>query len=83
MRLILSPRAEKQFKKLPRVTQIILAKKIRSLIRSSTIKGEEKLKGHRNIYRVRVENYRVVYKKTKKEVYVVLIGHCLANPYEN
>lgn len=75
MKLIISPHAEKQFKKLPIFTQIILTKNIRSLTKPQANKGQEKLKGYKNIYRIRVGNYRIVYKKTTKEVYIVLIGH--------
>lgn len=74
MKLTLSPRAEKQLRKLPKVTQIVLAKNIRLLKNSQNIK-KEKLKGLKNIYRLRVGNFRIVYRITVKEVYIVLIGH--------
>ena len=75
MRLIISPHAEKQFKKLSRVTQIILTKNIQSLTKPPLNRDQEKLKGYKNIYRIRVGDYRIVYKKTMKEIYIVLIGH--------
>lgn len=74
MRVILSPRAERQLKKLSKVNQIIIAKKIRELGSKKT-SGEEKLKGYQNIFRVRIGDLRIVYKSTKKEIYIVLIGH--------
>ena len=73
MIVTLSPRAEKQLRKLSKVNQIIIAENIRSLLQQST--KEEQLKGHKRIYRVRVGDYRIVYRKTKDEIYVVLIGH--------
>jgi len=75
MKVILSPQAEKQLKKLSKVNQIAIAKKIRVIRDSSKIEGGEKLKGFQSIFRIRVGDYRIVYRKTKSEVYIVLIRH--------
>ncbi len=75
MKVILSPQAEKQLQKLSKINQIAIAKKIRVIRDSSKIEREEKLKGFQNIFRVRVGDYRIVYRKTKSEVYIVLIRH--------
>lgn len=75
MKIIISPRAEKQLKKIPKVEQITLVRKIRLISKSSKVVGEEKLSGFKNVYRVRIGNYRIVYKKTVKVVYLVLISH--------
>lgn len=75
MKVILSPRAEKQLKRLSKINQIAVAKKIRVIRDSATVGGEEKLKGFQNIFRVRVGDYRIVYKKTRQKIYVVLIRH--------
>lgn len=75
MKIILSPRAEKQLKKLSKVNQIIIANKIRSISKSAEVSGEKRLKEYKNIYRVRIGDYRIVYKKTTKELYIILIGH--------
>jgi mRNA interferase RelE/StbE len=76
MRLVISPRVEKQLRKLPKVPQIAVVKKIRELP-TLGVQQTQKLsvRGHQNIYRVRAGDYRVVYKKTSREVYIVLIGH--------
>lgn len=74
MRIIISSRAEKQLKKIPKTDQIALARKIR-LIESLKKVDEEKLVGFKNIYRIRIGNYRIAYKKTVKLIYIVLIGH--------
>ncbi len=74
MNIILSPRAEKELKNLPKFDQIAIAQKIRSLPHS-TLTGEEKLSGYPHVYRVRVGNYRIVYRKTSQSIYIVLIGH--------
>lgn len=73
MKITISPRAEKQLRKLPKFDQIALAKKTRTLSESH-IAGEEKLSGYPHVYRVRVGHYRIVYRKMDT-VYIVLIGH--------
>ncbi|PIP15013.1 hypothetical protein COX47_02030, partial [Candidatus Roizmanbacteria bacterium CG23_combo_of_CG06-09_8_20_14_all_35_49] len=37
--------------------------------------NEEKLSGYKNIYRMRVGEYRIVYQRTVNQIYIVLIGH--------
>lgn len=73
MNVIVSPRAKKQLKSIGRAAQIILAKKIRGFTVSLT--GEQKLSGYPNMYRIRVGNYRIVYQKTRDQIYIVLVGH--------
>lgn len=74
MKIVLSPRAEKQLRYLPKIDQIAVGKKIR-FIKEAKVSGEEKLKGFTNIFRIRVGDYRIVYKKTSREIYIVLIHH--------
>lgn len=76
MNVTLSSRAEKQLRTLPKIDQLAVAQKIR-LIRDlfRAIPQEEKLSGYSNIYRVRVGNYRIVYRKTQTQLYIVLIRH--------
>lgn len=74
MRITISPRAEKELKKITKIDQIAVARKIRSLI-ENIIVNEEKLSGYKGIFRIRVGNYRLVYRKTSQEIYIVLIHH--------
>ncbi len=74
MRITILPRAEKELRKLPKFDQIAIGAKIRALPNAS-ISGEEKLFGYPHIYRVRVGNYRIVYKKTSAAIIIVLIRH--------
>jgi len=73
MDIIISPRAEKELKRIGKIDQIALVNKIGNLSSSQLI--NEKLKGYTNIFRVRVGNYRIVYRKLKNEIYIILIGH--------
>ncbi len=75
MTLIISPQAEKKLKKIPKFDQIAIAKKIRSLTTASENHSEEKLSGNQNIYRVRVGDYRIVYRRSTKSIYIILLGH--------
>lgn len=75
MRVVLSPRAEKELRKLPKVEQIAVAQKIRSIREAVKVIGEEKLAGFQNIFRVRIGDYRIVYQKIPQEIYIILIRH--------
>ena len=74
MRITISPRAEKELKKITKIDQIAVARKIRSLI-ENIIVNEEKLSGYKGRVRIRVGNYRLVYRKTSQEIHIVLIHH--------
>jgi len=75
MKTILSSKAEKELKKISKIDQIAIIRKIRSMKESPTSLSEEKLSGYRNIFRVRIGQYRVVYRKVINEIYIILIGH--------
>lgn len=75
MNILISARAEKELRKIAKIDQIAIAQKIRSLGTSAPILQEEKLTGYRDIYRVRIGQYRIVYRRTSKEIYIVLLGH--------
>lgn len=74
MTITISPRAEKQLRKIPKFDQLAIAQKIRTLSQS-IVSGEEKLSGFPNIFRVRVGNYRIVYRKLNGSIYIILIAH--------
>lgn len=74
MRITISPRVEKELKKINKIDQIAVAIKIRSLVKNSVI-NKVKLSGYKDIFRVRVGDYRIVYRKTSQEIYIVLIHH--------
>ncbi len=74
MRIIISSKAEKGLRRLSKLDQIAIVRKIR-LIKEGGLGNEESLKGYKNIYRIRVGHNRVVYKRTKEEIYIVLIAH--------
>jgi len=75
MKVILSPKAEKQLRKLQKISQIVLAKNIRNLRDKPKLNSGKQLKGFKNIYRIRVGDFRIVYRKTRTDIYVVALGH--------
>lgn len=75
MKITISSRAEKELKKISKIDQIIVIRKIRSIKETSVVQNEEKLSGYKNIFRIRIGQYRVVYRKTINEIYIILIGH--------
>ena len=72
MSVVVSPRAEKQIRKLAKFDQMAILDKIELLPETSNVK---KLGGYDNLYRVRVGNYRIVYREFGDECYVELVGH--------
>jgi len=75
MKVIVSPLAERQLRKFSKVNQIIIAKKIRAIVAAPRGVGSKQLKGYKNIYRTRLGDFRIVYRKSKHELYIILIGH--------
>ncbi len=75
MKVILSPHAEKKLRRIPKIDQIAIVQKIRKIRDENKVPNEEKLQGFKDIYRIRIGDYRIVYKKTASFFYVVLIGH--------
>lgn len=75
MKLTILGLARKRVKKLPKLKQLIVGQKIRSLAMGETVTNTEALSGYKNMYRTRVGDYRIIYKKTSDEVCVMLIGH--------
>lgn len=74
MKVFISPRAEKQLKKLPKFDQLAVIQKIRHLTNDTDLLAT-KLSGFKDIYRIRVGDYRLVYRRQPSEIYVVLIQH--------
>ncbi len=75
MEVVFTPGAKKDIKKLRKVSQIIILEKLKKL--EVTTKGIniEKMGGFKNTFRIRVGNFRIVYRKIGDKFYVVLVGH--------
>jgi len=75
MKLILSPRAEKQLGKIPKFKQVLIGSKLRSLAENREMIEEKKLKSYKNLFRVRSGEYRIVYRRQNGKIHVFLIAH--------
>ncbi len=74
MKVVISDRAEKELRKLSKINQIAVAKKIRDIAaQKSHLHG--KLQGYKDVYRVRIGNHRIVYRVFPNKLYIILIGH--------
>lgn len=75
MKTIFSPLAEKQLEKLPKIVQISVARKVRKIEDEIVTANVKFLSGYKGLYRIRVGDYRLVFKKYTDKVYFILIGH--------
>ena len=75
MKAIFSPLAEKQLKKFPKITQILVAKKVRQIRDQDVITSVEILSGYKGMYRIRIGDYRLIFRKYSDKIYFVLIAH--------
>ena len=74
MEVYITPGAQKLIKKLPKIPQIAIIEKLQK-IRLTGVINTVKLSGYKNVFRIRVGNYRVVYKVRDRIMYVFLVGH--------
>lgn len=76
MKLLLSRSAQKDLDKLLDDITLRISKKLYDLATNPYMQGSEKLSGNKG-YRIRIGNYRVVYRidKASKEVTVIKVKH--------
>ncbi|MFH2019227.1 MAG: type II toxin-antitoxin system RelE/ParE family toxin [bacterium] len=75
MKITILRRAEKQIKQLPDFVKVAVTKKIRALGQEEENVQIKKLQGRKNIYRVRVGSYRIVYQQTNKVAEILAVQH--------
>lgn len=75
MHVIVTPKALRDLKKLRKVSQILIIQRLKKLETGTSATSVERLSGYKNAFRMRVGDYRVVYRIIGGKVYVVLIGH--------
>ena len=75
MKTVFSPLAEKQLKKLPKIVQILIARKVRNIEGEIVVANMKFLSGYKGLYRIRVGDYRLVFRKYTNKAYFILIGH--------
>ena len=75
MNAVLSPLAKRQLKKLPKLVQISVANIVRNLVQEKVISNIKPLVKYKDIYRIRIADYRMVYKKFSDRYFIILIEH--------
>ena len=77
LELRVSRSAEKQLRKLPRTDQARVAQAMLALADDPFPKGARKLLGYRDVFRIRIGPYRVLYSVSETELIVVVlkVGH--------
>ena len=73
MNVVVSPHAKKQLKKLPKIIQLTIVKRLKALRNPSSVEAK-KLQGCKDIFRTRVGSYRIIYRKRPDVVHVILIA---------
>ena len=76
-RIEVSATAEKQIRKLRREDQIRVLQAIRPLAIDPTPPGSRRVRGYDDVFRIRVGNYRVLYRIAGRRLVIVIlkIGH--------
>lgn len=76
-RIDVKPSAARALTELPRPAQRRIARKIDALAKNPRPRGAQKLKGAEDLYRIRAENYRILY-QIRDDILLILvvrIGH--------
>ena len=75
MKIGIWPRAIKDLKRIPKIDQLAIAEKVRNLKNNRGKIQKEKLQGYKNIYRIRVGKYRLIFMEVKDGIEIFLIAH--------
>ena len=73
-RIEFAPRADRQFRALERSLQVRLGRRIDSLAENPRPQGIKKLAGEEDLYRLRVGDYRIIYRIQEKRLLVLVVG---------
>lgn len=78
-RIVIEKKAQKFLNKLNKPIRSKIIEKIRSLNNEPPLLLDiKKLRGYTNLYRLQVENYRIIFSVSakKKIIIITVIGHC-------
>jgi mRNA interferase RelE/StbE len=69
--------AQKDIRKLPNTTRVRIVKRVHQLAKDPRPSGCEKLKGDKSSYRIRIGDYRVIYRIQKNILLIEILraGH--------
>ncbi len=69
-----APAAEREFRRLPRQVQLLLASRIDGLAKNPRPHGVKKLEGTTNRYRIRQGDYRIIYEICDQPSFVIILN---------
>jgi len=75
MKIFIAPKAKKQIQKLPEIAKIAVDSKIKGLLEDQQNLQIKKMKEYKDMYRVRVGRYRIVYQRTDDFIRIVVVQH--------
>jgi mRNA interferase RelE/StbE len=81
-RVEFSPRAERQFRDLPRQLQARLKPRFDALAEQPRPPGVEKLSDAEDLYRIRVGDYRVIYQIQDQALVILVVFEPISPPQE-
>lgn len=70
--------AERQLRNLPQSDQALVAREMLALADDPFPRGARKISGYRDVFRVRVGPYRILYSVSETELIIAVlkVGHC-------
>jgi len=71
--ILIRPSAQKEIRSLPRDDQTRVIAKIEALARNPRPRGVKKLRGEKDLYRVRVGDFRVIYQIQDRALVVLVL----------
>lgn len=76
-KIIISPKARKSIDNLSKEIRIAIITKIEALISDPSTLDIKKLQGHKDLYRIRTGDYRIVFQASKNQrlIIVALVAH--------
>ncbi|MFI5332535.1 MAG: type II toxin-antitoxin system RelE/ParE family toxin [Candidatus Babeliales bacterium] len=76
-KILISTRARKSIDNLPKEARTIIISKIEALTSDLTNLDIKKLQGHKDLYRIRAGDYRIVFQVSKNQqlIIVALVAH--------
>ena len=71
----IAPKAKKQMVKLPKIVALAVISKIRGLAENQLNLQIKKLQKRKDMYRVRVGDYRIIYQNSNNVIEVIAVQH--------
>ena len=71
----IAPKAKKQMVKLPKIVDLAVISKIRGLAENQLNLQIKKLQKRKDMYRVRVGDYRIIYQNSNNVIEVIAVQH--------